>query len=156
MSWLNVLELEVLHTTVEVMLCGHFLTFTHSPMGAKGSRAIIPLKEMTAWGLGEQSTDWLCHLGLGFVGNKGITVHSKGIQKKKGPRPKQKNQSEMEPRNLNASDCHRGFLLAQNGDHFFERYWSRSDKLKLRSILINYCWIRNPRSRKVAVETNHS
>lgn len=65
---------------------------------------------MMAWGLGKtELRSTLSCAGQHFVGNRGIPVHTKGNKKKKGPQAKQKNQSEMEPRNLNVSDSYRGF-----------------------------------------------
>lgn len=61
------------------------------------------------WGLERQSSDrstFLC-AGQDFAGDGDFPADRKVNQKENGPRPKQKNQPEMEPRNLNVSDNHR-------------------------------------------------
>lgn len=59
--------------------------------------------------LERQSSDPLSHCWPGLCVGQGFPSHKKRNQKKEGPRPKQKDRSEMEPRNLNVSDMHRGF-----------------------------------------------
>ena len=88
-------------------------------MGAKGSRAKITSEGndgLGSWRAEHRSTS--SRAGQGFAGNKGIPVHNKGNQKKKGPRLKQKNQSKMEPRNLNLVISTEGFDLLRLGAIF--------------------------------------
>lgn len=90
--------------------------------GQRAAEQKYPLEGMTAWALekAELRSTYTC-AGQGFAGNRDIPVHNKENQKKKGPRPKWKNQSEMEPRNLNVSDS-QSILTHIDSGPFFERH----------------------------------